>query len=82
MPITELSDEELDVVSGGAASSGSPGGGITTAYFYAGAQPQSYNIIPYVVPSNAAPSQDLASVVAGGRVTATTGNPSQYVGHP
>ncbi len=80
--MVKLAEAHLDMVSGG-LSFGGPGFGISTAFFDAGAQPQSYNVLPNVVPSQAVPSPSNSSAIGGGLVTANKGgNPDLYAGNP
>ena len=74
----QLSETEIDMVSGGLAFGG-PGFGISTAFFFAGAQPGIVTA-PGIqqLPSQAAPSPNHIGVIAGGLVTAKVANPSGH----
>ena len=74
----ELNETEIDMVSGGLAFGG-PGYGLSTAFFFAGAQPEIYTA-PGIqqLPPQAAPSPTHVGAIGGGLVTAGAGNPSGH----
>jgi hypothetical protein len=74
--LAELSEAEIDMVSGG-LEIGGPGFGISTAFFFAGAEPGVVSAPGILqLPDQAAPSPNHVGLVAGGLVTAKVANPS------
>ena len=82
--MVELTEAPLEIVSGGENYNPGPGFGIATAFNLGveGSTNAAHALIATTnAPAQAAASAGNPSFVAQGRVTATTGNPSQYVGH-